>query len=114
MIVLQIVFFDTILWSGIFSVIFAVASFVVFERDVLLKVFVLFFNNLQALKHSLFLNSICKSYFGVKSLDQLKGIDICFIRSQMVRMEPDHFNYYYLGFIFFFHPVVELFFLLSS
>lgn len=68
------------------------ASSVVFEGDVLLKVFVLSFSNLQTSKHRLFLNSIYKGYFGAKSLDQLRGIDICFVRSQMVRMELDLFN----------------------
>lgn len=42
MVVLQILIFNTILWSGIFSIIFTVASSVVFEGDVSLEVFVLF------------------------------------------------------------------------
>lgn len=61
------------------------------------------YSNLEALKYSLFLNSICKYYFGVKSFNHPKGTGICFIRSHIVRVDLDH---YYLFLIFFFLPII--------
>lgn len=63
----------------------------VFEGDVFLEVFDLFYGKLLTLNHSFYLNSASKYYFEVKSCDHLRDISICFIRSQRGRVELDFF-----------------------
>lgn len=63
-----------------------------------------FYGKLLTLNHSLYLNSVCKYYFGIKSCDHLKDISICFIRSQRGRVEVDFIIIIIYFYFFFFFP----------